>query len=276
MLQIGKIVKKEVWDFMIIVKHELKINQKQLIIWSVVIGLVAFGLMIIYPEFSTGMGDMKNMFENMGTFTKAFGLDRIDLNSATGYYAIESGTMIAIGGSMFAALLGTGMLAKEEGSHTAEFLLTTPNSRRQIITSKLAAQTLLVIIFNILIVLFAVLGFLLIGESISYTFFLYHIALLLMQLEISYLCFGISAFLKRSSLGLGIALSLMLYFASILANMSDKLSALNYITPFYYSDGSRVFSSQSIELSYVGIGFIFAFISLSLAYYQYTRKDIAS
>lgn len=261
---------------MIIVKHELKINLKQLLIWSGVIGLVVFGLMIIYPEFSAGMGDMKKMLENMGSFSKAFGLNRIDMSSATGYYSIESGTMIAIGGSMFAALLGTGMLAKEEGNHTAEFLLSTPNTRRHIITSKLMALTLLVTIFNIFVVLFALLGFLVIGESIGYVFFLYHIALLLMQLEIAYLCYGISAFLKRSSLGLGIALSLLLYFASILANMSDKLSALNYISPFYYSDGSRVFSSQSIELGYVGIGFIFAFFSLILAYYQYTRKDIAS
>lgn len=261
---------------MIIVKHEFRINMKQLLIWSSVIGLVVYGLMIIYPEWSAGMGDMAKIFEKMGSFTKAFGLDKIDMNTATGYYSIESGTMIAIGGAMFSALLGIGMLAKEEANHTAEFLLTTPNSRRQIITQKLLALTFLIIVFNAFILLTAFLGFVSIGESVTSSFFLYHLALFIMQLEIGYLCFGISAFLKRFSFGLGIAISLLLYFISVLSNMSDELTSFNYITPFYYSDGARIFSSQSIELEYVGIGVVVSILSIFFAYTKYIKKDIAN
>ncbi len=261
---------------MILVKHELKINFKQLFIWSGVVGLVVFGLMIIYPEWSAGMEDMAMMFEKMGSFTKAFGLDKIDMATATGYYSVESGTMIAIGGAMFSALLGTGMLAKEEANHTAEFLLTTPNSRRHIISQKLLSLTLLIIIFNAFILLAALLGFASIGESISSTIFLYHLALLIMQLEIGYLCFGISAFLKRFSFGLGIAISLLLYFINVLSNMSEDLNAFNYITPFYYSDGARIFSSNTIELEYVGIGLAVSLLSIFFAYTKYIKKDIAN
>jgi ABC-2 type transport system permease protein len=237
---------------------------------------MVYGLMIIFPEWSSSMGDMSDLFNNMGSLTKAVGLDKVDMATATGYYAVESGTMIAIGGSMFAALLGTGMLAKEEANHTAEFLLTTPNSRRHVITQKFFALTIIVLMFNLSTILLALLGFLTIGESVTSTFFLYHFAMLLMQLEIAYLCFGLSAFLKRSSLGLGIGISLLLYFASLMANMIEDLSVLNYITPFYYSDGARVFSSQTLELGYIGIGAAFAFVSIVLAYSKYIKKDIAS
>jgi ABC-2 type transport system permease protein len=261
---------------MIIIKHEFKINFKQLLIWSGVIGCLVFGLMLIYPEWSAGMGDMAKIFEKMGSFTKAFGLDKIDMNTATGYYSIESGTMIAIGGAMFSALLGTGMLAKEEATHTAEFLLTTPNSRRHIITQKLLAQTFIIFIFNAFILLVALLGFASIGEAVTSSFFLYHLALLMMQLEIGYLCFGISAFLKRFSFGLGIAISLLLYFISVLANMSDELTSFNYITPFYYSDGARIFSSHSIEHEHVGIGIVVSLLSIIVAYTKYLKKDIAN
>lgn len=261
---------------MILIKHEFKINFKQLLIWSGVIGLMVYGLMIIYPEFSAGIGDMTKMFEKMGSFSKMFGLDKVDMKTATGYYSIESGTMIAIGGAMFSALLGTGMLAKEEANHTAEFLLTTPNSRRHIITGKLLALTIIIIVFNAFILSLALLGFVSIGESVTRSFFLYHLALLIMQLEIGYLCFGISAFLKRFSFGLGIAISLLLYFMSVLSNMSDELASFNYITPFYYSDGARIFSSQSIELKYVGIGVVVSILSIFFAYTKYIKKDIAN
>ena len=54
---------------MTIFKHELKRNLLSLIIWS---GAIAFMLavsVLIYPEMSKQMGEMNELFANMGSFS---------------------------------------------------------------------------------------------------------------------------------------------------------------------------------------------------------------
>ena len=76
---------------------------------------------------------MNDAFANMGAFSQAFGMDKMSFADAIGYYSMEVGAMLSMGGGMFAAIVGIGMLAKEEGGHVTEFIYVTPNSRNYFI-----------------------------------------------------------------------------------------------------------------------------------------------
>lgn len=109
--------------------HEIKQNRLAFLIWTFSIALMLLICMMMFPEINTGMEDMNDMFANMGSFTQAFGMDRLNFGDVMGFYAIECGNILSIGGGFFAALLGINALAKEEKERTAEFLLTHPIRR---------------------------------------------------------------------------------------------------------------------------------------------------
>ena len=150
---------------MILFLHELKRNKLSLIIWSCAISFMLGICVIIYPEMSSEMGEISDMFANMGAFSDAFGMDQLNFGEFMGYFAIECGNTLGLGGSIFAAILGISALAKEEQSHTAEFLLSHPVSRSKILTNKALAILCQILIMNLSVIAVTLLGALEIGRA---------------------------------------------------------------------------------------------------------------
>lgn len=262
-------------DGMVFFKHEMRMNIKSLAIWCSVVGGMVLMVLLMFPSMAEQMKEISNAYSSMGAFSEAFGMGKIDMGTINGFYSLEAGSMISIGGSMFAAIIGTGILSKEEGGHTTEFIYVTPHSRTYFLTQKLVAATTVIVIFNVVCVLFAMLGFAIIGEEITWKkFLLYHLAQLIMQLQIGAMCFGLSAYLRKVNIGLGIGIALLLYFVNIIANITDKVEALRYVTPFYYSDAANIFDSVSIPMAHLLVGIMFGVVGILLAYVQYRRKDL--
>ena len=105
--------------------------------------------------------------------------------------------------------------------------------------------------------------------------YLIHVAQLLLQFEIAGICFGISAFIRRSGVGIGIGLAAMFYFLNIIANMTADANALKYITPFGYTEGSDLISTHSIEMKYLIPGMIFMLAGIVVGYVKYMKKDLS-
>ena len=256
--------------------HELKRNRLSLIIWSAAISFMLGICVIIYPEMSTQMGEISDMFANMGAFSDAFGMNQLNFGEFMGYFAIECGNTLGLGGSIFAAILGISALAKEEQSHTAEFLLSHPISRTKVLTSKLLSVICQILIMNLAVMATTLLCTFAIGESADIgKMLLLFLANILMQIEIAAITLGISAFLRRGGLGIGIGISFGLYFINILSNLSKDVEFLKYITPFGYTDGSNIVSNNAIEVKYLAVGAVFTLIGIALAYKKYPSKDIA-
>ena len=114
---------------MTILKHELKQNRVSLTVWTAAIGFLFAVCIFLFPEMKGEMDGISQMFASMGSFTEAFGMDRVNFGTLAGFYAVECGNILGLGGAFFAALCGITALAKEEKEHTAEFLLTHPVSR---------------------------------------------------------------------------------------------------------------------------------------------------
>ena len=259
-----------------LLKHEIKQGKVSLAIWTAIIAFMLAVCILIYPEMSSQMDEISGMFADMGDFSAAFGMDRINFGEFTGFFGVECGNVLGLGGAFFAALLGISALAKEEKEHTAEFLLTHPVRRRKVVSEKLLAVLLQIVILNIVVIGVTMLSTLVIGEKPEFkTILLLFLAYFLLQVEIAAICFGISAFISKGSLGIGLGMAALFYFLNIVANLSEDAKFLKYITPFGYTESADIIAEGCISREYLCVGAIFALLGIVAAYYRYSKKDIA-
>ena len=257
--------------------HELKRDFVKLAVWSGAIAFMLLVSIVIYPQMTSQMSGIGDMFSEMGGFSAAFGMDKINFGTFEGYFAVECGNVLGLGGALFAALSGIAALSKEERERTAEFLLTHPVSRAYVVGQKLAALFAEVLVLNTVVALFALVATLAIGESVDASLFCDLFAgYFLMQTEIACVTFGASAFICKGGLGIGIGAAFVLYFLNILANLTEGAEFLRYVTPFSFADGTAILSSGHIEGKYLLTGALFTVLGVAAAFIEYGRKDVRS
>lgn len=262
---------------MTIFKKEMKQGFMSLAIWTVATAFMVVICVVLFPEMKGQMEDVTDLFANMGGFTAAFGMDRVSFGDMMGFYAVECGNILGIGGGFYAAFLGISILASEEKDRTAEFLLSHPVSRIRVLSEKLMAVIVQILIFNLVVVISSALSIRGIGESVDWEIFaLLHLAFFVLQLELGCICFGISAFLKRGGLGIGLGLAMVFYFVNIIYNISDDLSFMKYLTPYAYAEASSIVADAKLNLPLMGIGIAVGIIGAAVGYIQYSRKDIVA
>ncbi len=260
---------------MTIVKHELRQGRVSLLIWTCAIVLLLGINVLLYPEMKSQLDDVNDMFSSMGSFTAAFGMDRLSFGMFKDYYALECGSVLGLGGGIFASLLAAGMLSKEEKEHTAEFLLAHPVSRKRIISEKLAAVFAEITVMNLIVFAMAIGCTKAIGEEIPWKEAgLIHLAYYILQLELAGICFGISAFMRRGSVGVGLGLAITLYFLSLIANITESAKPLKYVTPYSYCEGADIVTNGSLDWVKVALGLAICALCVLAAYLKYPRKDI--
>ncbi len=260
---------------MTIMNHELRQGRTAFVIWTAAVAFLLVICIFIYPEMQEDMDVMSRLFASMGSFTAAFGMDRLNFGTLMGFYAVECGNILGLGGAFFASFAGVSALAKEEKDRTAEFLLTHPVSRARVVTEKLAAVLIQITVMNFIILGLSLLSVRLIGEDIPRKeILLLHGAYYLLQLEFACICFGISAFLRRGGAGIGMGLAAVMYFLNLIANMTKHVGFLKYITPFGYCDGADILADGKLDAGLAAIGVLTACACVLAAYWRYTGKDI--
>lgn len=269
-------MRKAASDMTIYIK-ELKQSARSWLIWTLSIGFMMFICVMMFPEMESQMDSVTDVFANMGGFTAAFGMDRLSFGELMGFYGIECGNIMGIGGGFFAALAGISVLANEEKERTAEFLLTHPVSRGSVLFQKLMSVFTQIILMNAAVVGISLASAVIIGEEYKMTeFVLLHAAYLMMQIEIGCICFGISAFIRRGSIGIGLGLALALYFMNIICNISDKAEFLKYITPYAYAEASNIISEAEIDMKLMWVGIAISVLGVFIGFAKYIKRDISA
>lgn len=255
--------------------HELRQGMRALTIWTLSIGAFMVLCILLFPQISTQMADMGDLFASMGAFSAAFGLDKLNFGTFMGFYSAKCGSILLLGGALFAAITGIQMLAKEEDQHTAEFLFAHPLSRTKVVCTKLVAVLLDLLTLNIVIFGIVVVSLVAIGEAVPWhDLWLLHTAFACVQVELACICFGLSAFLRHSQIGIGLGLALALYFVELMANIADSVSWLHYLTPFGYADGATIVLKQSLDTSLLLIGAAVSIVGVATGLFKYQKKDI--
>lgn len=260
---------------MTLVKHELRQGKLSFIIWTAGIAFMIAICVFMFPEMKDQMDEVSDMFASMGSFSQAFGMDRLSFGTLIGFYSVECGNILGLGGACFAAICGANALSKEEKDKTAEFLLTHPVSRKKVITEKLIAVLIQITLLNLIVYGITVGSVFAIGEDLPWKEFnLMNAAYYLLQLELAGICFGISAFLRKGSIGVGIGIAMLMYFMNIIANISESADFLKYITPYGYCEGADIVSEGCLDGGMIAVGMAMCLVGIIVAYVKYMRKDI--
>lgn len=256
-------------------KHEMKMNAKSLFIWTLCVGLICFGCMILYTSLEDSMQGIADSFSDMGAMSAALGMDKMSLATLKGYFATEIAMMHSLGGAMFAAILGIGLISKEESAHTTEFLNVFPITRKTIITSKYLALVSNIFLCNLTCAVLYCIGFFVMKDTISIKeMLLYHAMAFFMHLEIGSLCFLISAFTRKAAIGTGLGITLLLFAADMMCRIVPSLENLKYLTPFYFSNAADLFTSGMPDSAMLMIGAGILVCSYICALFLYEKRDL--
>lgn len=259
-----------------ILMHELKELRKSLIIWSLTLGVICYGCILLYQSLAGSIDNIADSYAKMGDMSKVFGLDKVSLATLDGYFATEIALMFGIGSGMFASLIGVISLSKEEEGHTSEFLYTLPYSRLEIIAWKCISIFVTLICFNIIGISMEVLGIWQTGLKFSTDSFLqYHLAAFIMQLECYSICFLISALSRRRQVGMALGVTLILYIMDMMGRLIPDIENIKYITPYYFANGAAIFSKAE-QKNMIPISLAVSCTCLLASFVTYQKRDLSA
>ena len=66
----------------------------------------------------------------------------------------------------------------------------------------------------------------------------------------------------------------MMYMLNLLANITESVEFLKYITPFGYCDGADLVTNGKLDIAMVLIGMGIFAAGIAAAFIRYTKKDI--
>lgn len=259
--------------------RELKTYRKGLIFWSIGIFLLLWASMVKYATLNTSGQSITELMKQFPHSIQAiFGLSGFDLTTISGYYGVMFMYM-ALMVTVHAVILGSDIISKEERDRTTEFLFVRPISRTRVITSKIAAGLVCLIVIN------------LVTWGSSQHFVDYYgkgsmstcdIAILMAGLFFLQLLFffagvALAATLKRPKLSGSVATSVLLFtfILTIFININEKLDYLKYLTPFKYFDAKNLIADGKLDPIYITISVVLIFIMIALTYRNYIDRDLS-
>ncbi|WP_195573881.1 ABC transporter permease subunit [Paenibacillus sp. 1001270B_150601_E10] len=260
--------------------REIKAQRKSLLIWCIGMIFLLIAGMSKYATLSVP-GESQALNELMADMPKSlqaiFGVGSLDLSTVSGYYGVLF-LYIAIMATIHAAMLGATMIAKEERDKTAEFLLVKPITRNQMLTAKLAAALVGVVILNaatLVTSLIVVQGYS-DGESISKDILLLISGLLILQLLFMLLGSAVASLLKlpKRAAGLTSGMLLLAFFVSVVIDISGNLEGLKVLTPFKYFDAKSVLEAGSLSAGYMLLSLALMVLALVGTYVGYNKRDL--
>ena len=147
-------------------KREIKAGIKNFLVWTISVSAFISVCVFMFPQMEGKMDSVSDIFASMGAFSSAFGMDRLGLGSLIGFYSVECGTIMALGATLYAAMVGSQMVGKEEKGRTTEFLFSMPIKREKVMVEKYLALTIQMVAFHIICFGVSLLSIILIKEEI--------------------------------------------------------------------------------------------------------------
>lgn len=259
-----------------IFKRELRANRKALIIWSACLFLLVLSGMGKYTAYSSGSGS--EVFDKMPFSLKALlGIGSFDVTTISGFFAFLF-PYIELTAAIHAVLLGSGIIAKEERDKTTEFLMVKPVSRTAIITSKLSAALINVLIVNIVSLLSSLLMIAAYntGENINGEIITFFVSMLFVQLFFLTLGALLSALMKNPKASGSLAAGILFgaYIVSKITDLTDKVNAINILSPFKYFDFVKIVNGDGLNFIIIILTVLITVVFSALSYVFYLRRDL--
>lgn len=256
--------------------REMKANRKALIIWCTCMIVGVISGMAKYTAYSSG-GTSSQVIKDLPQSIKAlFGMGSLDVTTMSGFFAFLF-LYIAVAAAIHAAILGSGILAKEERDKTTEFLIIKPISRFSIITSKFSAAFVNIVILNMVTMVTSI-GMVSAynkGKDITGEIIVFFLSMLVIQMIFLSLGALLSAFMRNPKGAGSIASSAVIgtYIISAITSFNDRLNVLNVLSPFKYFSADRIIAGNGLNPALVALSIVLVAVFTASTYFFYKKRD---
>jgi ABC-2 type transport system permease protein len=259
---------------------EIQRNLVSLMVWLIVITFLITLTMSVYNTFLANQSKITGMLSIIPKGALQFkGISNYtDLLSVLGFYSVNNIIYMMVLGSIFAIVLSSNILLKEEYNKTAEYLLTRPVSRREIFFSKTAVIYLNVVILNLFT---SVAGFICLELVKKQPFSIQAFLILSLYTLLLNILFGaiglfLSTLVKRAKpITTGcIGLVLICYFIYTVSKITESAAKIGYLSPFRFVDVNAINPAYTIDKWHLTYFLGISLLLTGLSYRVYMRKDI--
>jgi ABC-2 type transport system permease protein len=261
-----------------IYNHEFRSRLKSVIIWSLSLAFLILFFFSLFPAFSDQAAVMKEFLARYpAQLRAAFGLDKIDLSSVLGFFSFTL-VFVELCMAIQAGNYGFGLVSIEESELTADFLLSKPVSRSQVMTSKLLAALSSLLITELVVWVSTFAGILLFRSGHDYspnTLILLLLSLLIFQLVFMSIGLVISLLVRRlrSVTPYGLGLAFGAYVINGFSGVFGEVK-LELLTPFKHLDPTYIILHASYDAPLALLDVAIIVVVIVASYWLYTRRDI--
>jgi len=258
--------------------RELRAHRKSLIIWCVCIVLFVASGMGKYTAIYSGVNSGSDFLESMPKSLQALmGGGSFDLSKAVEYFGAIFLYLLLMA-TIHAAMIGSGIISKEERDKTVEFLMVKPVSRSRVVTAKLFAALTNIIIFNIatFVSSLIIVGKYNKGDAIGGDIAVLMAGMFLLQLLFMAVGVAFAAARKNSRTAGAITTGILLltFIMSVMIDMNENLEVLKYVTPFKFFDAKTLLVGEGFNALLVLLTFAIIAGLTVLSYIRYNKRDL--
>lgn len=258
--------------------REMKAHRKSLIIWCIGILLLIAAGIGKYTGYSNAGQSMNELVAQLPQSVRAImGISSFDITKISGFYGVFY-LYLVIMASIHSTTLGATIISREERDKTAEFLYSRPATRNRIITAKLSAAFLNVVIFNIVTLTASIMmvGKYSKGENMTVDILKLMFGMFMLQMLFLVIGSGISALSGRPKTSASKASGIMLatFLLSIMIDVDKRLSILKYFTPFKYFESKHLMYGKSFEPVFIALTVLIFIAMIILTYTFYRKRDL--
>ena len=259
-------------------KRELKINLKSLIIWTGILVLMFALIFAIYPSLineETKYMITKMMDTMPDDILATFNMDIVGIETAYGWFKTEGYTFLTLIGGLYAAIVGATILVKEENDKTIEFLISKPISRESIVTSKILCGMINILILSGLVTIVNFVCLRNIEDFELKEFLIISLLPMLLYFMLFFITLFLSTFFKktRSSMSLGIAIVFISYLMQIIGGMGEKVEFIKNISLFEFVSSRYVILNNTVDTKYLIAGAVIILLTILGTYKRYHDKE---
>jgi ABC-2 type transport system permease protein len=257
---------------------EMKSHRKSLLFWSIGIFLMVATGMVKYESLASSGQPMNEMLAGMPkSLLAVLGIGELDISSASGYYGLLFIYLLLMA-TIHAAMIGATIIAKEERDKTTEFLFVKPVSRNGIITAKLLAAFVNILILNLVTFVSSLIlvGKYSSGEVVTGDIAMTMAGMFILQLLFMVIGSSLAAVKRKSKTAASLATGILLltYLISVVIDLNDKLDGLKYFTPFKYFEAKNVMFGGGFEVIFALLSVILIAALTVATFVFYKKRDL--
>jgi ABC-2 type transport system permease protein len=262
-----------------ILRHELRWNYRGSALWAIALGAITYMMMYLFPSIAHEHAKWDKLISQLPKGILAgFGMDQLRLSNIFGYYGTQIYPLLVLFVAIYAVMLFSALVSREESEGSIEFLISKPISRAHIFWGKVLAGLILSLGFNLVLFLATWASFAAFHTD-PYSLSLlawFGVGVLLITLVFGGFGLLLSVYVSRQRTlnSITIGLTLATYLVGIASAMSDKLRGLRFLSPYQFVDATAIVKDSAVPsgdlIGLLALGVLLA----AMAFTYYRSKDI--